>query len=123
MFDEIPPINELIAIEKFGERLFKLFKRLSASEAEAVHAHRELFEDTEADYLMHGASLEQIKYHYSTLLTREELNWRMANKLTTTRPLLLDADALQWMTTGHMRIDAFYDEMQRRDLSSNNKED
>ena len=113
--EEIPPINELIAIEKFGESLTKGFKRLSASEAEAVHAHRDQFEDTEADYLMHGASLNEIKYHYSTLLTREEINWRIANQLSTTRPLLLDADALQWMTTGHMRIDAFYNEMQRRD--------
>lgn len=107
-------INELIAIEKFGESLTKAFKRLSASELEAVHAQRELLEDTEADEVMHGATLNEIKYHYGTLLTREELNWRIANKLTTTRPLiLLDAGALQWMTTGHMRIDAFYDEMQR----------
>lgn len=113
--EEIPPINELIAIEKFGESLTKAFKRLSASEAEAVHAHREQFEDTPADEIMHGASLNEIKYHYGTLLTREEINWRIANQLTTTRPLLLDAGALQWMTTGHMRIDAFYDEMQRRD--------
>ncbi len=110
---EIPPINELIAIEKFGDALTKAFKRLSASELEAVHAHRELFEDTEADNIMHGASLNEIKYHYSTLLTQEELNWRIANQLTTTRPLLLNAGALQWMSTGHMRIDAFYDEMQR----------
>ena len=40
-YEEIPPINELIAIEKFGETLTKAFKRLSASETEAVHAHRE----------------------------------------------------------------------------------
>ncbi len=113
--EEIPPINELIAIEKFGESLTKAFKRLSASEAEAVHAHREQFEDTPADEAMHGASLEQIKYHYSTLLTKQELAWRQENQLTTTRPLILDAGALQWMTTGHMRIDAFYEEMQRRD--------
>lgn len=114
MFDnEIPPINELIAIEKFGESLTKAFKRLSASEAEAVHAHREQFEDTEADDIMHGATLNEIKYHYSTLLPQEEINWRIKNQLATTRPLLLDAGALQWMSTGHMRIDAFYDEMQR----------
>lgn len=120
--DEIPPINELIAIEKFGEKLTKAFKILSASEAEAVHAHREQFEDTEADDIMHGATLNEIKYHYSTLLTREEINWRITNQLTITRPLLLDAGSLQWMSTGHMRIDAFFDEMQRRDFSNNNKE-
>lgn len=114
--EEIPPINELIAIEKFGESLTKAFKRLSTSEAEAVHAKREEFEDTEPDYLMHGASLKQIKYHYSTLLTQEELNWRIANQLTTTRPLTLDVGSLQWMTTGHMKIDAFFDEIQKRDL-------
>ncbi len=118
-YEEIPPINELIAIKKFGESLTKAFKRLSASEAEAVNAHREQLEDTEADDIMHGANLSEIQYHYSTLLTREEINWRIANQLTTTRPLLLDAGALQWITTGHMRIDAFYDEMQRRDNETN----
>ena len=112
-YEEIPPINELIAIEKFGETLTKAFKRLSASETEAVHAHREQFEDTHADEVMHGATLYQIKYDYANLLTEEEFLWRKENQLTTTRPLLLDAGALQWMTTGHMRIDAFYDEMQR----------
>lgn len=109
-------INEQIAIENFGESLTKAFKRLSASELEAVNDHREQFEDTEADNIMHGASLNEIKYHYSTLLTREELNWRIANQLTTTRPLMFDAGSLQWMSTGHMRIDAFYDEMQRNKL-------
>ena|GEM_PF-1570705 len=112
--EEIPPINELIAIEKFGESLTKAFKRLSASELEAVHAHREQFEDTPADEVMHAATLYQIKYDYANLLTEEEFLWRKENQLTTTRPLqMLDADALQWMSTGHMRIDAFYDEMQR----------
>jgi len=111
--EEIPPINELIAIEKFGESLTKAFKRLSASELEAVNAHREQFEDISADEIMHGASLYQIKYDYANLLTKEEFLWRKGNHLATTRPMLLDAGALQWMTTGHMRIDAFYDEMQR----------
>ena len=112
--NEVPPINELIAIERFGESLTEAFKSLSASEAEAVHAMRESLEDTEADEVMHGASLYQIKHHYDTLLTDAEYQWRKEQGLTTTRPLImLDAGALQWMTTGHMRIDAFYDEMQR----------
>lgn len=71
---------------------------------------------------MHSASLNKIKYHYSTLLTQEELNWRIENQLTTTRPLLLNAGSLQWMSTGHMRIDAFFNEVQKETLISNNKE-
>lgn len=116
MFDEVPPINEVSAMNRFGESFTKAINRLTASEAEAVLESINNLQATEADEIMHGATLNQIKYHYGTLLTSEEINWRIANQLTTTRPLqMLDAGALQWMTTGHMRIDAFYDEMQRRD--------
>jgi len=106
-------IDEAAAMKKFGKSLLSAFGRQNIHVRETIFNFIKEQELSEENQRMLDANLHEIKHCYESLLSCEEIYWRKHNQLTCTRPLMLDAGSLLWMTTGHMRIDALFDEMQR----------